>query len=589
LSDSTLGPSTAAWLYSVAQALTGALTAVDVARVVFDRVAEAGASSTGLWLVEAGTIRFVGGAGMSEGLPSRVTAMPLDSSLPAAEAVRTGLIVTYGSRAERNRRWPTLQDVDSLSEATAVLPLTAPTRPLGCLHISYPVEMDEADFDRPLLGQLAELCAAALDRAQMHDAERDRQAFLLEAAAAVSNASTFAESLHRLASVAVPRMADLCLIDVWDGRGGISRMAAVHADPGAAALVEELKTKYAPVTDGVHPSYQTMTGGRSLWMADMSEAFLRETARDARHFEIAQALKFTSFMSVPLRVAGEMLGAMTLLSAGSGRRFGRADLTLAEQLAVQVGDVVWAARRHEREHEVAHVLQRLLLPAALPEIEGVVAAARYLTARRDVEAGGDFYDMAELPSGRIGFVIGDVEGHDPVAAATMGQLRSAIRALAGQHREPHLLIDALRWSWDLLGFTRMATCLVGRLDPADGSVVMCSAGHLPPVEIAVDGTARFLSVDRSPPLGAPAGAAVDSIHRLEPGSTLFLYTDGLVEKPHSPIDEDLTELLRILAGTAAMPVDELCERVLSDRPAATELNDDIAILAIRTSGRPAGD
>jgi serine/threonine-protein kinase RsbW len=573
-------------LYSVAQALTGALTAVDVARVVFDQVAEAGASSTGLWLVEAGTIRFVGGAGISEGLPSRVTAMPLDSPLPAAEAVRTGMIVTYGSQAERNRRWPSLEEVDSASEATAVLPLMAPTRPLGCLHIGYPVEMDGADFERLPLAPLAELCAAALDRAQMHDAERDRQAFLLEAAAAVSNASTFAESLHRLASVAVPRMADLCLIDVWDGRGGITRMAAVHADPAAAALVEELGHKYVPAAGGLHPSYLTMSRGQSMWMEDMTEAYLRDTTRDERHFEIARALKFTSCMSVPLRVAGETLGAITLVSAGSGRRFGRADLSVAEQLAVQVGDVVGAARRHEREHEVAHVLQRLLLPAALPEIEGVVAAARYLTARRDVEAGGDFYDMAELPSGRIGFVIGDVEGHDPVAAAIMGQLRSAIRALAGQHREPHLLIDALRWSWDLLGFTRMATCLVGRLDPADGSVVMCSAGHLPPVNIAPDGTARFMAVDRSPPLGAPAAPAVDSVHRLEPGSTLFLYTDGLVEKPPRPIDEDLSELLHVLSGTAGASVDEVCERVLSDCPAGAELNDDIAILALRTSGRP---
>ncbi|HET6873480.1 MAG TPA: GAF domain-containing protein, partial [Acidimicrobiales bacterium] len=402
MSDSRPGPSNAAWLYSVAQALTGALTSVDVARVVFDRVAELGASSTGLWLVDAGTIRFVGGAGISEGLPSRITAMPLDSPLPAAEAVRTGQIITYGSRAERNRRWPSLEEVESAPEATAVLPLMASNRPLGCLHISYPGVMDEADFDRLLLSQLAELCSAALDRAQMHDAERDRQAFLLEAAAALSNASTFAESLHRLASVAVPRLADLCLIDVWDGRGGITRMAAVHADPAVAPLVEELRDNYAPAPGGLHPSFQTMTGGRSMWMADMREAYLKETTRDDRHFEIVRALRFTSFMSVPLRVAGETLGAITLLSAGSGRRFGQVDLALAEQLAVQVGDVVWAARRHEREHEVAHVLQRLLLPAALPRIEGVDAAARYLTARRDVEAGGDFYDMAELPSGRIG-------------------------------------------------------------------------------------------------------------------------------------------------------------------------------------------
>lgn len=585
MNEDLLDPSGAARLYSVARALTGALTAVDVAKAVFERVADLGAAATGLWLVEAGTIRFVGGAGIPEALPDRVSAMPIDADFPAAEAVRTGRIVTFGSAAERDRRWPGLSGVVKVSEATAVLPLVSSGRTLGCLHIGYPVELEAGQLDLPFLGRLAELCAAALDRAQLHDAERERQAFLLDASAAVAGAVGLAETLHRLASVAVPRLADLCLIDIAESPGHIRRMAAVHADPSVQPLVDELLDRYPPEPGSRHPASQAMAEARSHWLTHMPDDYLRATSRDEHHFELTRRLGFTSFVCVPLVAAGVTLGAITLVSAGSGRRFGAQDLSLAEDLADRVADVVLAVGRHDRERELAHVLQRLLLPDSLPAIEGVEISARYLTAHQEAEAGGDFYDVVRLPSGRVGFVIGDVEGHDSVAAALMGQLRSAMRALAGQHREPRELIDALRWSWDLLGFSRMATCLVGRLDPADGSLVLCAAGHLPPVLIRGEGVADLLPVPGSPPLGAPAGQAVDSLHVMEPGSTLFLYTDGLVERRRSGIDGELERLRCYLAGAGIVALDDLLEQVIAARSVAADRPDDVAMLALRRAGK----
>lgn len=581
LIDDRIDPSGAARLYSVARALTGALSGREVAAALFDHaLADLGVSSAGLWMVEGSAIRFVGGAGMAGALPAEVLTMPVSADLPAAVVVRTGRPVTYRSQAERDRMWPRLAGIGTLSEAVAVLPLQLGSRLLGAMHIGYATEVDGTDFEMPFLLRLAELAAAALDRAALYDAERGRQAFLLDASAALADAGGYGEILQRLATTAVPRLADLCLIDVRDERGEVRRMAAVHADPAVADLVSELRHRFP---EDSHPARQAMAERRPVWSAEMPEQFLRRTTLDERHFELVQALQFTSFISVPLLSGAEVLGAITLVSAGSGRRFSAADAALAEELSWRVAGVVAAARRHDREHELAHELQRLLLPRSLPIVPGVRIAARYLTAQSEAEAGGDFYDVVTLPSGRLGFVIGDVEGHDAGAAATMGQLRSAMRALAGQYREPAELVDALRWSWDLLGFSRMATCLLGRMDPASGEVVLACAGHLPPVLVAADGTVGLVATESSPPLGAPAGPSAERRLVLAPGDTLFLYTDGLIEDRTTAIDASLQGLVDSLSGLSRLGPDGICERMVALHVDMSARTDDVAMLLLRRS------
>ena len=162
-------------------------------------------------------------------------------------------------------------------------------------------------------------------------------------------------------------MADLCLIDIEDEDGQMRRMAAWHADPDKRALTEELRTSYPPDPAGAHPSIEVMRYGRSMWSADMDDDFLRSTSRDERHYEILKALDFTSYVTVPLRLRDQqVLGTVTLVSAGSGRRFSEKDLGLAEQLAEQVSSVVIRARAYDRERRISHELQRHLLPDAIP-------------------------------------------------------------------------------------------------------------------------------------------------------------------------------------------------------------------------------
>ncbi len=492
-------------LYATARALTGSLTANEVAAAVFEHcLADLGASTAGLWLLEAGTVRLAGGAGDVDHLARYSGPISLESGLPGPTCIRTGEIVWYGSLAERDRRWPSLARMRSTTETLVVLPLNARDRSLGALHIGYPVPMSGDEIDLPFLTRLAELCAAALDRAQLFDAERERQAFLLDASAVLADASGYVDTLEKLAAIAVPRLADVCLIDVKEPNNRIRRMAAVCADPAKAPLVRELQERYAPGDDVEHPARQVMSSGRSRWSPTMSDTFLRATARDERHLELVKELGFISFMCVPLLGVDEILGTITLVSAGSGRRFEGPDLALPEELASRIASVVAAARRHEQEHQLAHELQLLLLPETLPEPPELEIAVRYLTAAVEAEAGGDFYDVVRLPGDRIGVAIGDVEGHDAVAAATMGQLRSAARALAGQVGEPGRLVDALRWSWDLLGFPRIATALFALVDPATGEMLLTSAGHRPPSTSTAGAVRRSCRSNHPPLSGSPA-------------------------------------------------------------------------------------
>ena len=180
-----------------------------------------------------------------------------------------------------------------------------------------------------------------------------------------------------------------------------------------------------------------MRSGRSMWSADMDDEFLRSTSRDERHYAILKTLEFTSYVTVPLRLRDEqVLGTVTLVSAGSGRRFSEKDLVLAEQLAEQVSSVVIRARAYDRERRISHELQRHLLPDAIPSIVGWDVAARYRPAAVGVEVGGDWYDVVPISEHLVALVVGDVEGHDLGAARIMSRLRHTLGLLLLEERAP---------------------------------------------------------------------------------------------------------------------------------------------------------
>lgn len=254
----------------------------------------------------------------------------------------------------------------------------------------------------------------------------------------------------------------------------------------------------------------------------------------------------------------------------------------------------------ETERELSLGLQRSMMPTLGPEIPGMTVAARYVPTGGGLQVGGDWYDMIPLPNGRIALVIGDVQGHDVRAAGLMGQLRIALRAYASEgHRPDAVLARASRF---LAGLTdayegdaepatpRFATCLYAEVDPEAGTLDIARAGHPDPVVISADGTA----VIRQTAGGLPLGIETDSDYPttrvvLEPGETIMLCTDGLIETGgHDmatgwtrlrPVLEEPTEDLEQLADALVQAA--RADLALHDGPLADRREDDIAVLVLR--------
>jgi PAS domain S-box-containing protein len=433
------------------------------------------------------------------------------------------------------------------------------------------------------LGELLHSSAQSAERELLLEElleERRRNEFLNLATQVLSEVFDYRDMVKRLAQVAVPVLADLCLIDIAGEDGEIGRMAAWHADPSKRALTELLLTDYPPDPDGSHPVLEVMESGRSVWGEHMSDEFLRQTSRDERHYEISKQLGFTSYMTVPLdNAVGDVIGTVTLVSAGSGRRFTEKDLGLAEQLAKQVSSVVSRARAYDRERRISHELQRNLLPDAIPELPGWEVAARYLPAAIGYEVGGDWYDVVPVNERLVALVVGDVEGHDLEAARMMSRLRHALGLLVLEEKHPGKALERLN-RMALSGVqSRLATALVGVLDTNSGLITFASAGHPSPVQIE-QGRAAELVVPPGPPLGVQRCQYKDHEYQLADGC-LVMFTDGLVERRGACMDDRLALLESSLRAAPTGDPDRVSDFVIDAMTGDERSTDDIVVLAAR--------
>jgi anti-sigma regulatory factor (Ser/Thr protein kinase) len=240
-----------------------------------------------------------------------------------------------------------------------------------------------------------------------------------------------------------------------------------------------------------------------------------------------------------------------------------------------------AAEEVEHVAAVAETLQRSLLPERLPDLPGLEIAARYVAGAADAQVGGDWYDVISLRDGHAGIAIGDVVGHGLDAASRMARLQNALRAYALEGLRPSLVLERMN------GFARevsggpMATLLYGVVDPDEGRLRLATAGHPPVLVIGPSGDAYFAEGPAGSPLGVvPFPTYEESTIPLVPGSTVLLYTDGLVERPDASLDEGLEWLRGFARGVAASP-DELCGALLQARFRDLSPRDDVALLAVR--------
>jgi PAS domain S-box-containing protein len=288
-----------------------------------------------------------------------------------------------------------------------------------------------------------------------------------------------------------------------------------------------------------------------------------------------------SVIGVPLRAGGEVTGVL-VVRAGGTRRFGPEDVGLLRLTADRVALGIDHARVYEREHRIAETLQRSLLPERLPQLPGLGVAARYLPAAAEAEVGGDWYDVIPIPGGEVGLVMGDVAGKGLAAASMVGQLRSALRAYALEGHNPQRVLEQLnRLVWNEMGESQMATLLYMVLDPADGTVRWVNAGHLPPLLVVGDRLAHFMEGGRSVPLGVMPFPSYDEVtSQLDPGGTVVLYTDGLVERPGDHIDNGLARLAGAVREAPAEP-EHLCDHLLHTLVPEGAAQDDVALLALQ--------
>src|SRR4051812_24308858 len=380
----------------------------------------------------------------------------------------------------------------------------------------------------------------------------DAHAFLDAASQALAASMDPVETLDEVARLAVPRLADWCAVQLAaDVRGSYEQVAVAHVDPAKVRWARELQERSPPDADAPTGAPEVIRSGRSELYPVIDAALLEAAALDEEQLQIVRELQMNSAMVVPMRARERTLGAITFVYAESGRQYSTRELELAEELGRRAGLALDHARLFAREHAVAETLQRALLPAALPAVPGHQLTVRYTPSDARDHAGGDWYDAFALPDGRYGIVVGDVGGRGMAAAATMGQLRNALRAYALKGAAPAAVMDDLHKLVDAsAGTIAFATAIYVALDAVTGEGGLATPGPLPPLLVHADGSTEYVAVPHCPPLGLSDAPACTATHfRLAAGDTLWLYTDGLVESRRRPIDHGLGELARA-AGAA---------------------------------------
>jgi len=564
-------------LYLLARALGEALTANQVASATFDHaLRQLGAVTAGLWLRgEDDVIRMSACVGPdAEQWAEAVGEIPMNSDLPAALVVRTGAIVSYSSIEERDARWPALRGVAG-SPVVVVLPLSARARQFGCLHVGWP-SAPQATFppDSSVLSALAELCAGAVDRAQLYEAERRGRRtleFLHQGTRLMVSALEPDEIVRALVRMAVPQLAPWCAVYVADG-DQLERVAVEVS--GEPELSELLMTSGPVPVEADVPLAEAYRTSRPLLLPEVRLEQVLGTY-PVEHARLLLSLEGGrwSGMVVPVQAGGRAIGVMSLLSPEWNGAPPSEVRFAAEGLAGRAGMALHIARRYRAQVDNVALLSAALLPDRVPTLPGVRLAARYVPAGGGVC--GDWYEAEQLPDGQVLVGIGDASGHGIPAAAMMAQVRNAARGLAVAGISPAHMLDHLS-ALVLRGQPEcMVTVVYGVLDPDTGRGTWANAGHPPPVLVGADGSAATIALPPGPPIGTVDRPYAETALELPVGARLVLYTDGLFERRGEDPGLGIDRLVKQAAAGGGE--DEIADTLMQSRP---ETTDDGCVLVI---------
>jgi serine phosphatase RsbU (regulator of sigma subunit) len=283
-----------------------------------------------------------------------------------------------------------------------------------------------------------------------------------------------------------------------------------------------------------------------------------------------------SLLGVPLIADGRLVGVMHV-GTYTPRRFSEDDTSVLQVAANRIATTL-VSEQSAVDRAAARTLQQSLLPDDLPDVEGLEFCSRFVPAE-DFGVGGDWYDAFQLPDGQIGIVIGDVAGSGLPAAVVMGRIRSALRAYALESASPAEALDRLRRKFNHFEPEHMATVIYLTIAADLDHFLVASMGHLPLVVAAPGDDSVLLACSPSQPIGVgDADRPVDTTCPLVPGTTIALYTDGLVERRRAPIDDGLE---RLRSAVRPGPVDDVCNEVMDALIGGESAEDDVALLLCR--------
>jgi serine phosphatase RsbU (regulator of sigma subunit)/anti-sigma regulatory factor (Ser/Thr protein kinase) len=420
------------------------------------------------------------------------------------------------------------------------------------------------------------------------DWRRSREAFLLDAGRALAEARSTAEVLRVAAGLSMPGFSPdgLAVFGVSGDR--LTLIGHYGQQPGD----EEPFTQMALATD--YPAAEVVRTGRAVYLSSPEQY----KERYPLTWPLAQRFDRQSWAFLPLTVAGRTMGAW-MAAFSYPVAFTPDERSVLTTVARMLAQALSRAGTAESERELTDGLQRSMLPSLGEGIPGMSIAARYVPTGGGLQVGGDWYDMIPLPSDRFALVIGDVQGHDVRAAGLMGQLRTALRAYAAEgHRPDAVLSRASRFfhgithTADDPAALRFATCLYAEVDPATGTVETARAGHLDPAVRTPDGTVLMRATDGGLPLGVDPDSDYPTTRlALEPGETLLLCTDGLIETGGHDLDSGWRRLRTVLEQQPGDNLEELADTLVqavhgpsshhTTGPLADRREDDIALLLLR--------
>ncbi|MFL6155764.1 MAG: SpoIIE family protein phosphatase [Marmoricola sp.] len=378
-------------------------------------------------------------------------------------------------------------------------------------------------------------------------------------------------------------------------RRGLRDVAAWHADPEMRELLERYRTIRMDALTGDSFLAHALEHSRPVVVAEGATEAIASVLEPGEARDLARRLAPTAVVVAPLRGRGRTVGLLSAFRSPEQGPFSPEDIADLADAAARAGLALDNARLYSEQADLAAELQHSLMTAP-PEPDHLHVVVRYLPAAATAQIGGDWYDSFLQPHGATNVVIGDVVGHNTAATAAMGQVRGLLRGIAVTTGEgPAEVLARVDEAMETLQIDTTATCVIARFEQTPEEreqdithLRWSNAGHPPPLLVyppAEDGSVEVTALWPQQPellLGLdPDVARTDAVLSIPRGSTVLLYTDGLVERRGQLLDEGIDRLSDTVAGlvSAGVPLDDLCDQVLA-RMVPSSPEDDVAIVAV---------